>query len=96
MWRAADVTQDWPLIDYLWTSWLPQDVDKADQLRQLGEMYWACSKVLQVLLPAMATLPDNLVGIPPLMVRALLLANTHDSLGHCSWDKLLRTLRGSY
>ena len=33
---VPDVTQDWPLIDHLWTGWLPQDMDKANQLRQSG------------------------------------------------------------
>ena len=47
--------------------WLPQDVDKADQLRQQREMYWVCGKELQVLLLAMATLPEHWVEVPPLM-----------------------------
>ena len=29
MWGVANVTKDWPLIDYLWMGWLPQDVDEA-------------------------------------------------------------------
>ena len=33
MWGAADVTWDWPLIDHLWTGWLPADVDEAERLR---------------------------------------------------------------
>ena len=37
MWGLANVTQDWPLINHLWMDWLPQDMDKADQVRQLGE-----------------------------------------------------------
>ena len=51
----ANVTQDWPLINHLWTGWLPQDVDEANQLRQLGEICQACGNKLQVLLLAMAT-----------------------------------------
>ena len=95
MWGVADVTQDWPLIDHLWTGWLPQDMDKANQLRQLGEMYWVSGNELQVLLPAMATSPECWVDVPLLMAHAQLLADTHDSLGHCGQDKLLSTLRGS-
>ena len=31
-----------------------------------------------------------------LVARAQLLVDTHDSLGHYGWDKLLSTLCGSY
>ena len=55
---VANMTQDWPLIDHLWMGWLPQDVEKADQFRHLGEMYWPCSNGLQVLLLATATSPE--------------------------------------
>ena len=76
--------------------WLPKDVDEADRLRKLGEIYWVCGKELQVLLPATATSPKRWVDVPPLVAYAQLLANMHNSLGHCGWDKLLSTLRGSY
>ena len=76
--------------------WLPQDVDEDNQLRQLGDMYRACGNELQVLLPAMANLPECWVDVPLLMAFEQLLVDTHNSLGHCRWDKLLRTLRGSY
>ena len=59
-------------------------------------MYWACSEELQVLLPAMATLPEHWVDVPLLVAHAQLLVDTHHSLGHCGWDKLLGALRGSY
>ena len=59
-------------------------------------MYWACGKELQVFLLTTATLPECWVDIPPLVARAQLLAETHNSLGHCWWDKLLSALRGSY
>ena len=59
-------------------------------------MYWACGKELQVLLLAMATLPERWVDVPPLVARAQLLVDTHDSLGHCRQDKLLSSLHGSY
>ena len=70
MWGAADVTQDWPLINHLWTGWLPQDVDEADQLRQMGEIYQVCSEELQVLLLTTATWPKHWVDVPPLMACA--------------------------
>ena len=70
MWGVANVTQDWPLINHLWMGWLPQDIDNANQLRQLGEMYWAYGKELQVLLPAMATSPKHWVDVPLLVARA--------------------------
>ena len=44
----------------------------------------------------MATLPEHWVDVPPLVARAQLLVDTHDSLGHCRWEKLLSALRGSY
>ena len=27
-----DISQDWPLIDHLWTSWLPEDISEANQI----------------------------------------------------------------
>ena len=41
LWGAPDLTQDWPLMDYLWTGALPQDPDECDQLIKLGETYRA-------------------------------------------------------
>ena len=38
---APDITQDWPLIDHLWTGWLPQDPDEADWLEHLAKFYRA-------------------------------------------------------
>ena len=76
------MTHDWPLINHLWIGWLPQNMDEADQLKQLGEMYQACGKKLQVFLPAMATSPKHWVYIPLLMAHAPLLVETHYSLGH--------------
>ena len=32
---AEDITQDWPLLDHLWTGWLPQDPDEADRIEAL-------------------------------------------------------------
>ena len=76
--------------------WLPQDMDEADQLRKLGEIHWACGKELQVLLPAMASLPKCWVDVPLLVAHAQLLSDMHNSLGHYGWDKLLSTLCGSF
>ena len=72
--------------------WLPQDVDEANQLRQVGEIYQAYCKELQVLILAMATLPECWMDIPLLVAHAQLLVDIHDSLGHCRWDKLLSAL----
>ena len=41
LWGAPDVTQDWPLMDYLWTGALPQDPDECDRLVKLRETYRA-------------------------------------------------------
>lgn len=38
---VPDVTQDWPLIDHLWTGWLPEDPDEADRIQFLSEHYRA-------------------------------------------------------
>ena len=59
-------------------------------------MYWACGKEVQVLLLAMATSPEHWVDVPLLVAHAQLLADTHVSLGHFGWDKLLSALCGSY
>ena len=48
--------------------------------------------MLQVLLSALATLLEHFVKVPPLVAQAQLLADVHDSLGYCGWDKLLSTL----
>ena len=74
------MTQDWPLISHLWTGWLPQYVDEANQLRLLGEMYWACSNKLQVHLLATATSSEHWVNIPPLLASTQLMVDTHVSL----------------
>ena len=71
-------------------------MDEADQLRKLGEIYRVCVEELQVLILAMATSPEHWVDIPLLVAHAQLLADTHDSLGHCRQDKLLSALQGSY
>ena len=76
--------------------WLPQDVNEANQLRKLGEIYWASRKEVQVLLLATATSPKCWVDVPTLVVHAELLVDTYDSLGHCRWEKLLSALCGSY
>ena len=78
---ATDLIQDWPLIDHLLMGWMPQDVDKANQVKQLGEMYWACSNELQVLVLAIATLPEHWLDIQWLVAWAQLLTDTHNSLG---------------
>ena len=39
IWGVATISQDWPLINLLRISWLPQDVDKEEWVKQLGAMY---------------------------------------------------------
>ena len=51
---------------------------------------------MQVLLPATAISLECWVDVPLLVVCAQLLADTHDSLGHFGWDKLLTALCRSY
>ena len=55
-----------------------------------------CSKELQDLLLATATLPKCWVDILLLVAHGQLLVDTHNSVGHCGWEKLLSTLHGSY
>ena len=88
-----DITQDWPLIDHLWTGWLPQDPVEADRLQRLAVHYRAHGEELQVKLPKTATEPERWVDVPPLITRPRLMMDTHDSLGHCGRDKLLATLK---
>ena len=44
----------------------------------------------------MVTLPELWVDVPLLVAHAQLLADTHNSLEHCGWDKLLSALHYSY
>ena len=67
---APDVTQDWPLIDHLWTGWLPQDPDEADRLEHLARYYRAQGDELQVKLPATRVAEERWVDVPPLITRA--------------------------
>ena len=76
--------------------WLTQDMNEADQVRQMGEMYQVCNNKLQVLLSTTATLPKRWVDVLLLMARAQFLADMHDSLGHCRQDKLLSALCSYY
>ena len=46
MWGVADAIKDWLLINHLWKSWLAQDVDVANQVKQMGETYQACGDKL--------------------------------------------------
>ena len=71
------------MINHLWMGWVPQDVDKGDQLRQLGEMYWACGKELQVSLQAMATPSEHWVDVALLLAWAQVLVDMYSSLGYC-------------
>ena len=71
-------------------------MDEANWLRELEQMYWVYGKELQVLLLATATLPEYWVNVPRLVACAQLLADTHDSLGHCGWDNLLTAMCRSY
>ena len=41
LWGAPEMTQEWALMDYLWTVTLPQDPDKCHRLIKLGETYHA-------------------------------------------------------
>ena len=70
LWGAPDVTQDWPLMDYLWAGALPQDPDECDRLVKLGETYRAQDDELQVLLPASGHWKERWVNVPPLVCRA--------------------------
>ena len=53
------------------------------------EIYQACGKELLALILVTATSPECWVDVPPLVAHAQLLVDTHNSLGHCGWDKLL-------
>ena len=55
-----------------------------------------CDKELQFLLLATVTSPQHWVDVPLLGACEQLLADTHSSLGHCGWDKLLSALCKSY
>ena len=67
MWGVAEKTLNWPLIDHLWMGWFPQDMDEANQEKQLGEMYQVGSNELQVLFTANITLLECWVNVPLLV-----------------------------
>ena len=93
LWGAPDVTQDWPLMDYLWTGTLPQDPDECDRLVKLGESYRAHGDEVQVLLPAAGHRRERWVNVPPLTCRARLLVDIHRDLAFCGREKLLAKVR---
>ncbi len=45
---AEDITQDWPLMDHLWTGWLPGDPDEADRITSLARLFRAHGHELQI------------------------------------------------
>jgi hypothetical protein len=85
---AADITQDWPFIDHLWTGWLPADPEESQRIQGLASHYRAHGNQMQVQVPATKTEDERWVEVPPLITRPRLLMDTHDSLGHCGRDKL--------
>ena len=90
---APNITQDWPLIDHLWTRWLPDDPTEADRITKIARHYRAHGHEFQVRIPASQTEEEKWVDVPPLMTRPQLMMDTHDSLGHCGRDKLYAALR---
>ena len=62
--------QDWPLMDYLWTGALPQDLDELDWLIKVGETYRTQDGQLQFLLLAAGHRTECWVSIPPLVCCA--------------------------
>ena len=83
--------QDWPLMDYLCTEALPQDLDECDRLIKLGEAYHAQDDELQVLLLA-GHRKERWVNVPLLVRHMQLLADTHKDLAYCGHDKLLNNI----
>jgi Integrase zinc binding domain len=90
---ADDITQDWPLMDHLWTGWLPGDPDEADRITSIARQFRANGNELQVRLSATQTEEERWVDVPPLITRNRLMMDTHDSLGHCGRDKLFAALQ---
>lgn len=41
LYGATDVTHDWPLIDHLWTGWLPADPEEAQRIQDIARHYRA-------------------------------------------------------
>ena len=79
MCRLTNKTQDWPLINQLWTGWLPQDVDMANRAKQMEETYWTFSEELHVLLPPTSTSPNLWVDAPLLVAHTQLLVDVNHS-----------------
>ena len=91
MWGVANVTQDWPLIDHLWMGYLPQKIDETDQLGSWERCIGCAAKNFRSF--SWPQLPHPRIGW--MYHRSWPVHNcwwTHDSLGHCGWDKLLSAL----
>ena len=54
-----DITHDWPLMDHLWTGWLPENPDEANRLEVLAGHYQASGDELQVRMPATDQDPER-------------------------------------
>ena len=98
LYGPKDITQDFGLIDYLWTGHLPENPDEGDRIRQLSEVYRAGTGMYKdcIQVEIKGHLGMNWVEVPPLVSRKQLVMDMHHQHSHCGRDKLISLLREYY
>jgi len=85
----SDVVEDLPLIDFLFRGRVPDDEAEYSRVQRLGETYRAQGEELETLVyPYGMPLLARWVPVPPLPMRAQLICDTHEALGHAGIRKL--------
>ena len=89
---VADVMEDYPLLDYLFTGVLPTDLEEIQRIKQLASLYRAHGNEVEV------HIQDQLgrktwVNVPPVLNREDIIKDTHETLGHIGRERLLGSLR---
>ena len=92
---AADIMEDYPLLDYLFTGVLPKDLEELQRIKILASLYRAHGNEVQV------HVLDHLrikhwVNVPPVPTRVDIIKDTHETLGHIGRERLLGSLKQWY
>jgi hypothetical protein len=84
--------EDYPLMDYLFTGILPEDLEEQLRIKSLAGVYKAHGHEVQVRVRDHLGKP-HWVNVPPIPNRYDIIKDTHESLGHVGREKLLGSLR---
>ena len=89
----VDVIQDLGLIDFLWLQKLPDDEHEADRVRRVAARYRASGKELQTEVNVCASpILKRWVNVPPVPMRAAIVQQYHEVLGHAGRDRTVEAL----